>query len=645
VPITRLPAAIFLLGLLCVSALAAPPGETDLPSAGSADVAATHDPAPPALLILSETNRTSDDLPIYRVSPHSEEISRKLTRGFAGRMVRLYAAEQRYLQSLDGTDPEPAYLLLSGNEGGFPRFGFCLEDSAAGTLIKKPNAGYVDLHRKSDLSGRFGAVDQIYPHELAHVIIRQLAGDRKAGGSNQVHAIGVCTDRTTAWDEGLAEHCQVMAIDDPGADPATRALAGAPRQRAERTLAEYRRELVARFAFATHRRMGFLLWFSQTEQALRYHAVKANAFARAPVLPASLAARPYNAYLLENILPGSQQGPLKPVARLLSTEGVVSALMVRWVTDDALRNSYSDDNTYRLFGLDRADVSPEDNVYLKLFHVFHTKQPADLAGLVRGYREAYPIDAAEVDRLVYSVLGDSLLLLPPEIWLDNRGFSTGTSLFDQYRAVPRAHTFDLNAASMADLMGVRGMRRPLAEAILNGAPYETLEDLSRVPGMTPAVTQEFARMASDMRALSEGGAEAESNLTVRSLLVPVFRRALVALLLATLCGAVLYHIGSGAGPLRSVLSAFAASLFALLAGWFAGVAGQLPAEGTGIVALGVVVLVFGLPAAIRAAVLARRRLASPLEARPVRALHGPGRALFAWVLAGLPAAILLVPWF
>jgi hypothetical protein len=117
------------------------------------------------LVVLQPTGQVRNALPV--LTPHREAaaVDRVLTHGFSGRLVRLYAMEQEYLGQATGVAPEPAYLLLSTRQGGFPQFGFYLDDQA------KTSAGWVDLHRSSSLAGRFGAMDQIFPHELLHVIL------------------------------------------------------------------------------------------------------------------------------------------------------------------------------------------------------------------------------------------------------------------------------------------------------------------------------------------------------------------------------------------------------------------------------------------------------------------------------------------
>ncbi len=315
--------------------------------------------APPLLVVLADTGVKRDGLPVLTPSAEGRRYSGVLERGFSGRLLRLYRWVQSYRLRRDGTPIEPAYLALTGNQGGFPRYGFYLDGTA------KRGVAYIDLYRNSVLSGRFGAMDQIFPHELTHVIVRQLAGEAPEGGANQMHAIGVRTDRPTAFNEGFAEAAQVLAIDDVDAAPETRLLAQDTRQvqGVESRLNQYRRALTAIWAPAPRARMTFPLWFSQNEQAMRYYAVKANRFAFELPAPDRLLHGPdvYRAYLLENVMPGDRSGVRKTPGQMLSTEGVISALFSRWVADTALQTSYRGDSFYAAFGVKRGGVPPLEN--------------------------------------------------------------------------------------------------------------------------------------------------------------------------------------------------------------------------------------------------------------------------------------------
>jgi hypothetical protein len=85
----------------------------------------------------------------------------------------------------------------------------------------------------------------------------------------------------------------------------------------------------------------------------------------------------YAAYLLENVLPGEPDEPPKSAARMLATEGVVSALFFRWATDASLRNAYRGPSFYEQFGTKRIDVSPAENIYLKMIYAFALGKPRD----------------------------------------------------------------------------------------------------------------------------------------------------------------------------------------------------------------------------------------------------------------------------
>ncbi len=576
---------------------------------------------PPLLVLLDETGASRNGVPVLRLHPDGDRIRDALLRGFSARWLRLYNLEQIYLHKKGGPAPEPAYLLLSSQEGGFPRFGFYLgaED--------KRHAAYVDFHRDSNVSGYLGAMDQIFPHELAHVMVQQLAGAPPPGGSNQIHAIGVRTDPVMAFQEGFAESIQILALDDPETNAASQAAAADPRARetALARLRAYQRELTARWAPASRLRMSFVLWFSTTEQSLRYHAVKANAFARAPQLPAPLLVPgdPYAAYLLENILPGGPADPPRSAARMLSTEGVISALFYRWATSELLQQKYRDAAFYAQFDASRDQIAPLENLYLKLFHVLHARKPQNTMQLIAAYKAEFPDESEAVDAVVHEVLLGQTLPSAPALWLANRDFSTGTSLFDQLRRVPRPHTFDLNTASVVDLLTVPGVDLSTANAIVAGAPYATLDDLHRVPGFTPALADRFRRMATEMDALKSSQESLESHFPIKEILLSYVWRAVFILMGTALAGAILYRFIRQVRWYRAVLNGLAASLMCLLAGWI--VADPLFAAAA-------VLLLFGLPAALWQ--LWRQRSVQPAF-----------RAFLAWLAAVLPTVLVQFPLF
>ena len=492
---------------------------------------------PPRLVVLTPAGAEQGGLPVLVPRPRGE-IDRVLSRGFPGRLIRLYALEQEYLRRETGTAPEPAFLLLSNRQGGFPRFGFVLDGTP------KPRAGYVDLHHSSMVAGRFGAMDQIFPHELLHVVSRQLAGEPRESGGNQVHAVGVRTDPVTAFQEGFAEHAQIMSVDDADAHPETRALRDDRRirARAEREFDRYRRGVGRRYWLGSPPEMRFLLWFSAAEQVMRYHAVRANRFARQAPIPERLLGRKdkYWACLFQSVVPGGAGDPLKPAAVLLSTEGVVAHLFWRWVTDPGLQGLYRDDAFYARFGVTASDVTPLDNAYLKIFHAMHAGRAGDTVSFLRAYIKEFPDEALLVQQVVSASLGGQDVADAPELWLANPALRTGTSLFDQFRALPRVHTFDANAASLLDWLAVPGVTAELAGRLIRSAPYPDMAALRSQAGAGTAAVERIGEMEAAMGELLRAS-DAEESLGLTALVVAYAWRWLAYVLAAAAAGAWLAH--------------------------------------------------------------------------------------------------------
>ena len=572
------------------------------------------------LVVLRTTGDTRDGLPVVRRHPDPSPTESVLSRGYSGRLLRLYAREQEYLRRKTGKSPEPAYLVLSDRQGGFPQFGFYLGDE------KKPDAGWVDLHRSSTRSGRFGAMDQIFPHELLHVIVRQLAGAPRESGGNQVHAVGVRTDPVNAFNEGFAEHAQIMAVDDPDAVGETRALPGRAdvRARADRALAAYARELSRGWSPVQPSRLRFLLWFNQTEQAQRYHAVKANLFARMPAIPDALLTGDdvYAAYLFQNVVPGPPDGAPKPAGVVLSTDGGVAHLFWRLITDPGLQQRYRDDAFYESFGASRAEVTPLENVYLKVFAMLYEHRPSTTAEALRAWARVYPEDAADVERIARASLIGQKVPDAPEIWLANDQFMTGTSLFDQYRALPRVHTFDANAAMPLDWLAVPGVTMDVAARLIAEAPYADRDALLASPVLSLSIRTRVSAMSVAMAQLKERVAREEETLSLWAIVRAYLWRLAAIVLAATLVGAWLARLAGVRRSWTAALIAFVATTLVVTFAWVITSPGWYP--------MAAPLVVGGTPwAAWR---LVRQRTLAPAV-----------KALAVWAVASLPGVLLTTP--
>jgi hypothetical protein len=123
--------------------------------------------------IIQATAPDGKAYPVFRVpqdSPLIQHVRDVMQNSFAQQALKL----DRYARNLLLHEPgrgaeqrltEPMYLLLSGEEGGFARYGFWLEDqSGAKRLVL---AGYVDLVvDEEDIASR--NLEEIFSHELGH---------------------------------------------------------------------------------------------------------------------------------------------------------------------------------------------------------------------------------------------------------------------------------------------------------------------------------------------------------------------------------------------------------------------------------------------------------------------------------------------
>jgi hypothetical protein len=573
------------------------------------------------LVVLSPTSEMRDGLPVLQRHEDPSRVAAALTRGFSGRLLRLYALEQEFLRQKTGRAPEPAYLVLSNRQGGFPQFGFYLGDE------NKAGVGWVDLHRNSRLSGRFGAVDQIFPHELLHVIARQLAGEPRESGGNQMHAVGVRSDPVNAFAEGFAEHAQILAIDDEDAVDETRRLPNdtALRVRSDSAIDAYARDLSRAWWPIQPSRMRFILWWGQAEQVQRYHAVKANLFARTPAIPTSLLAREdkYPAYLFQNVVPGTVQDPARPAGVMMSIDGAVAHLFWRIVTDTALQARYRDAAFYASFGTSPDRVSPLENVYLKIFAVLYAGRPSTAADTVRAWSRVFPEDAPDLERVTHEALLGQRLPDAAEVWLANGAFTTGTSLFDQYRGLPRPHTFDANAATELDWLTVPGATPAIAAQLLAAAPYATLDDLLARPSLTTDLRARITSMSAAMTRLQSRAASEEESLSLWAIANAFLWRLGVIVIAATVAGTWLSRLAGVRRTWAAALVSLASTLIVIALAWIVISPAWYP---------------FAAPALLGGAPWGLWRLAR------LRRLAPAVQAMAVWTLAAVPALILTYRW-
>jgi len=568
----------------------------------------------PLYVLLEKSTLPSPDgvHPVFRLadanSTLAQEAARLLEQSYARQALVLYQYVNNYLAHQLGGDPamaaQPTYIFL-GNGGGYADRGFWLED-AQGQLIDKRATSYVGGLTIGE--GYLGDFGQIFPHELGHVMLQELAGWQEGTLVTQIHQVTMTTDYVYAFNEGWGEHFQAVAVDHTtNAD--LQAQANQPLPVGEQgPYAHLARELKGRCLLCPAK-LSLLLWFSQRESHLRYAGVKSDLFAHQPAIPEDLLQRrdQYDALLYQAIVPPDSSDTLKNGSQMLASEGLTAALFYRMVNDPRLQQTYREPAFYERF-LPPGKVvdwmqtspgelfSPMENVYLKLFHVFarHVRLDGDLLGesptiqMVRGYATDYP-DEAEVVYDVFLEITQGVTVEPeafqrvqdwtaehqayledlhrrllagqvdvdsalgPQIWLRNPDVQVGIGVMDVYGSLPRPYHFNLNAATMVDLRTVPGVEVDLARRIVRvrdeQGGFGTLEELADIPGMTSEILDCFRSMQQAMRAwLDQGTSNPEDELSMGTLMGTLIwsllQRLLVGLALTSAVAGLMLAWGS-----------------------------------------------------------------------------------------------------
>lgn len=130
-------------------------------------------------VILKPTGITKNGISVLEVfsgdAQNKKIVEELFEKSFMKESVKLYFLVQNYLIN-HGTLKayEPAYLLLSNEQGGFPRFGFYLKEGKDN--LDKRDVPYIELVKNNSREeNTFGSMTQNYPHEMGHILYQMLS--------------------------------------------------------------------------------------------------------------------------------------------------------------------------------------------------------------------------------------------------------------------------------------------------------------------------------------------------------------------------------------------------------------------------------------------------------------------------------------
>ena len=432
----------------------------------------------PGYMVLVPTGKTFHKYPVLKPLEKTDRrfavCNEAFEKTFLKQMVQIHGMVQQYLLTAGKiSQPEPAYLLLSGRSGGFPMSGFYLRLGRC--LTDKTNTGYVDLKNIEMNYAQPGSFTQIFPHELAHIYYKQVTGfnpDSSASYSSDIHYYSIVTDYIKAFNEGFAESFENISRDyetdslvRKGIDEGYLRLSKNLPGKVNGYDRDFRWPMRAGFY-----RLTMLFWYQQLEDYKRY-VWSRDTIAR--LMPVHLECRdPEKVIVYRNSCVLPDHGIYRNVARAASTEGVICSFFTRLTAsgriDKQVLKELAVINKY-LINL-KSGESP--------FHAF-----------IGGYIREYPEEKEHVLQIYQEVTSKPFTSqAPPELWLLNRQFSHSCLVMAPFGgAVLPFYTFNLNTAGMEDILTFKGISREEASILIryrdSVGSLHSIEDLKAIPGL------------------------------------------------------------------------------------------------------------------------------------------------------------------
>lgn len=236
-----------------------------------------------------------------RQGPLFDALQREAGRGATAAVLALDALAMQ----VAGTPAGTTWLYLSQEDGGFARRGFWLQEDGAARWVDEP---LVDLV-VSPASVDDGSFEEIFAHELGHVMLRRLLPSLPDGHSRTPHHSFSVTDQQTAFDEGWATHFQGLA----------RLLTENARLRAQDAGLEAKDDTA--------------LWLSNLDRAMRIDGMRRNWFVFRQLPQPGASGTALERHDLSALFDRTR---LKSAAQMLATEGAVATFFYRQLaTPDA----------------------------------------------------------------------------------------------------------------------------------------------------------------------------------------------------------------------------------------------------------------------------------------------------------------------
>lgn len=282
------------------------------------------------------------------------------------------------LNSGRGENVEKDLYIMTDFSDPRPLRGLCLMDGDR--EVKKEKLFYIAFNTDWEQIDN-GNFEEIFAHEYSHLWLYILGFDPNKMRSNVFHCVTSMTDPFTAFMEGLGNSLEIVSYQN--------GLEKIAQQKFDR-LWDCALDITA--------------FLSYRETQLRYWIVPNNRLVYDRLVPEMEKYDDYvklhldyissSAFLPERVRSGNQ---------ILASEGFISTLFYYLYREETFKNSFSGPEFYRQFNSSPEEISPLENLYLKILYAIaridfkNTEQPA--IEFLKNYGSFFPREKDKLYRL------------------------------------------------------------------------------------------------------------------------------------------------------------------------------------------------------------------------------------------------------
>ncbi len=387
----------------------------------------------PKVKILLTTGQVKDGYPVMIEHSQNQAVNKLLKQSFMKHSLHLYQEALKYTDTQEDT----FYLSFKKGSGCYGRIGFYL--MSGNQLIDMRSSAYIELDEDmlTDNPGHLQSITQIFAHEMGHILLGCTTKKYRnpQSYSFDMHYSNVITEYSTAFNEGFAEHFEIIARKyEPNKQIKNQIVEDMKikKKKVSAILPRVKRDFNLPLRLNFYRGMS-LIWLDQQEAikrdelVLKGMCIYKNDYQKFNDIEKTL--------LYRNMGLGQDLKNKRSLTQALSTESVVSRFFVLLEEENKL------------------DLKNHYDKIFKVFHSYITEEGSSLIEFINGYIKEYPDEEQVLHKVFKSATGYEFTeQIAPEIWLVHEGDHITTPI-DSFGgvAIP-VYTFNLNTCEIEDLL-------------------------------------------------------------------------------------------------------------------------------------------------------------------------------------------------